>query len=437
MSSWEKTLERETEKSDRELPDEVASTIAKFIEDMSLDISTSRLYSYAFRLRIIAGMIPEKFLKPSEDDLRGVIRRIKARKVTWGSGQPHPPTENSIQMYLVSMKKFYTWMNHSEVPDNVKWIKLGTVRASRQVEPESLITKEEVNELIQACENPRDKAIFSALYDSGIRLGELLNMRINSVSFDQYGAVLNVPKGKTGFRRVRVVGDSIPYLRAWLEVHPKKNPSAPLFCNLSEDIRGRALTSADVYSIIRKVKRRAGITRRIHPHLFRHTRATILASRVTEAPLEAQMGWVHGSKQTRTYVHLSGRDQDNAILKAYGIEIKDVGKIEEERPRECPRCHQLSPGNSKYCLTCGLPLDVKTAIEWDEKIKQIEDAIMNSTVIPPEMKEFINGFKPEDRDKVYTATLKWVEASKEREERLVEEAVERVLARRTEEKNRS
>ena len=76
-------------------------------------------------------------------------------------------------------------------------------------------------------------------------------------------------------------------------------------------------------------------------------------------------------------------------------------------------------------------------MDYDEKVGKIENTIMNSTVIPPEMKEFISGFKPEDRDKVYTATLKWVEASKEREERLVEEAVERVLARRTEEKKKS
>jgi len=41
---------------------------------------------------------------------------------------------------------------------------------------------------------------------------------------------------------------------------------------------------------------RAGIKRRIYPHLFRHTRATILASRVTEGPLEAQMGGYMGKE---------------------------------------------------------------------------------------------------------------------------------------------
>ncbi|MCL4444688.1 MAG: site-specific integrase [Candidatus Thermoplasmatota archaeon] len=45
-----------------------------------------------------------------------------------------------------------------------------------------------------------------------------------------------------------------------------------------------------MYKFMRKGLQEAKIERRIYPHLFRHTRATILASGVTEAPLEAQMG---------------------------------------------------------------------------------------------------------------------------------------------------
>ncbi|MEM0132284.1 hypothetical protein [Acidiplasma sp.] len=74
----------------------------------------------------------------------------------------------------------------------------------------------------------------------------------------------------------------------------------------------------------------------------------ILASKVAEAPLESQMGWVHGSRQTRTYIHLSMRDQDNAILKAYGIKI-DENKIIEPMPKKCPRCNALNPEDAKYC----------------------------------------------------------------------------------------
>ena len=74
------------------------------------------------------------------------------------------------------------------------------------------------------------------------------------------------------------------------------NRAAWLFCGVSEGTSGEQLAKSDVYSILRKTKKRAGITKKIYPHLFRHTRATILASKVAEAPLESQMDWVHGSR---------------------------------------------------------------------------------------------------------------------------------------------
>ena len=58
----------------------------------------------------------------------------------------------------------------------------------------------------------------------------------------------------------------------------------------------QAMTYDAVHKELRKILKRAGIQRRIYPHLFRHTRASMLASRVAEAPLEAQMGWVPGTK---------------------------------------------------------------------------------------------------------------------------------------------
>ena len=442
---YEKELDREIKNLDkRGLPIKAVKTIKQFNEDLrmgSKPISAGRRYAYVIRLRKIAKMIPKKFLNPSERDLKLVMDEIKNTDVKWGSGPPHKPTEKTMQGYFMTLKKFYKWYlgKGKTYPECVEWIKLGDPHPSKEIEPESLISLEEVNKLIEACENPRDRAIFSTLYDSGVRLGELLHMKVNSVNFDKYGAILRVPQGKTGFRQVRVIGNSIPYLNQWLSVHPNRGKGeAPLFCNLSEGIRGRAMTPHDVYTMIKKVKKRAGITRRIYPHLYRHSYATRMASRVTEAPLEAQLGWVHGSDQTRTYVHLSMRDQDRAVLKGLGVQVEEEGtELKDDRFKTCPRCHQETPGNSLYCVVCGLPMDVKTAVDYDEKVKQIEDTIMNSSVIPPEMKEFINSFKPEDRDKAYTATLKWIEENAQREERLVEETVERILARRTNSKGES
>ena len=83
-------------------------------------------------------------------------------------------------------------------------------------------------------------------------------MKIKDFSFDYFGALLKVT-GKTRFRHVRIVGNSIAYLLAWLGNHPQKNDpdNAILFCSLLEKILGRNLTYADVYSILRKSAKRA------------------------------------------------------------------------------------------------------------------------------------------------------------------------------------
>jgi site-specific recombinase XerD len=359
--------------------EKIKGEIRKFVNDLKIkeNISEIRRINYIQRLRKVAEWIPDSFLDPGEKDIETVLEHLSSDDYTdW-----------TRDTYVTMLKKFYRWkLKH--LPDHIANLKIKVKENGKA--PDDLINKEEIKALVNNSKNARDRALFSVLYDSGCRIGEIINTRIKDLGFDEFGALLKVT-GKTGFRQVRIVGDSIAYLRAWLDNHPQKNNSnAFLFCNLSQRILGRNLTYADIYSIIRQTSRRAGIDRKIHPHLFRHTRATILASKVTEAPLESQMGWVHGSKQTRTYVHLSLRDQDNAILKAYGIKVNEDETIKEDRPKECPRCHALNPSDAQYCRNCWMPFDVKVALEMEEKEKKTIEAIEKSDVVDPLVKKMIN-----------------------------------------------
>ena len=108
----------------------------------------------------------------------------------------------------------------------------------------------------------------------------------------------------------------------------------------------------------------AGIKKRVHAHLFRHSRMTELANQITEAQQCAYAGWVMGSDMPRIYVHLSMRDLDDAILAANGI------KKSEERVSDvkiCARCTAHNQAVSKLCHRCMLPLDDKTAVEVEQR----------------------------------------------------------------------
>lgn len=125
-------------------------------------------------------------------------------------------------------------------------------------------------------------------------------MKIGDVVFDDYGALLRVNAEKyrkTRYWQIGIIGNSIADLKAWLGYH-LTDWTGLRGCSVAyrKEQAVSSLAKSDVYSILRKTKKRAGITKKIYPHLFRHTRATILASKVAEAPLESQMDWVHGSR---------------------------------------------------------------------------------------------------------------------------------------------
>ena len=84
------------------------------------------------------------------------------------------------------------------------------------------------------------------------------------------------------------------------------------------------------------------------------------------------MGWVIGSREAATYVHLSGRDTDDKIKELYGLKTEENKEIVNFKPIDCPRCHIINDAASKFCNGCGLGLDEKSIIEYD---KQKEKAI--------------------------------------------------------------
>ena len=58
------------------------------------------------------------------------------------------------------------------------------------------------------------------------------------------------------------------------------------------------------------------------------------------------------------YVHMSGRDVDDALLNLYGLKEKKAEE-EHDKPSRCPRCSEINPPNFKFCGKCGIALDQK------------------------------------------------------------------------------
>jgi ribosomal protein L40E len=194
-------------------------------------------------------------------------------------------------------------------------------------------------------------------------------------------------KGKTGSRRVIVVA-ATPYLQTWIQNHPLKNdPDAPLWVNLGTVNRFEAMSYPALAKILKVAAKRAGLGKKVHPHKLRHSRATFLASKLTEAQMNQVFGWKQGSDMPSIYVHLSGRDIDDALLGVYGLR-KVEDKEPKLKPKICPRCNVSNAFDARFCMKCGLALDVKAAQELEEA-RSKTDKIMDLLMKDAEFRELL------------------------------------------------
>ncbi|MGB2869016.1 MAG: tyrosine-type recombinase/integrase [Bacteroidota bacterium] len=326
--------------------------VRKFAEDCYSDgISHGRVQKYLFHLINVGRLKQKDFDVMDVDDVKGIVRQIELN--------PNYK-ENTKRDYRIAIKKFYKWLGNGTPLPCASWIKTGA-KHSKNILPEELLTESDVRDMVNASDNPRDKAFVFVLYESGCRIGELMNVKLKNVVFDKYGAQLIV-NGKTGSRRIRIIY-STDYLRYWIENHPNRSDlEAHLWVNLSNAHRGEPQQYAVMHKRLHAIARKAGVRKKVNFHNFRHSRATYLADKLTEAQLCEIFGWKLGSKMPATYVHLSGRNVDDALLRIHGLKEKG----EEERI-VCPRCSSDNDRISRYCAKCGLPFGIGFALKAEQE----------------------------------------------------------------------
>jgi len=348
-------------------------SILRLVETLlAKGISKQRAVKYINHLTVLARMTNKPFEQLGKEDVE--------KLVTWINTANY--TEHTKHDYKAILKKFYQWLRgcseeEGEYPEEVRWIK--TNFRHKRLLPEALLTVEEIKKLVEVTENQRDRSFILTHYESGCRIGETLSLRILNVCFDQYGAVLIVD-GKTGPRRVRVIA-AAPALASWLSIHPlRSDPNAPLWVGLGTVGRHQPLDYNGARALLRRLAKKTCLNKRLYSHLMRHTRATELANILTEAQMKEFLGWVQSSDMPSIYVHLSGRDVDNALLKAHGIVSNQQDNARMEITSiVCPRCKQKAGPEDQFCSVCGMILNLKTAVKLEEdrlRADQIMDMLM-------------------------------------------------------------
>jgi len=337
-------------------------------------LSISRVLRYLYDLSTLARLLEKDFDSVNIDDIKTTVMRFETEKLKNGKEMY---SESTREGFRITLKKFYNWQRKcedKEYPPEVKWIK--TRKVMKEKNPNDFLTEEDIKKLIEHAESHRNKALVSTLSDSGLRISELLNLRIKDVRFDEVGAVLHVKNAKhsgTGSRFVRVIFAS-PYLKEWFDLHPLRDDSES-YIFVTKD--GQRVKYPYVRGMLERLRKGAGIKKRVNPHNFRASKATWYAKhKVGDRNLMKIFGW-RSPNTAGYYVALADDEVDKVVL-----DVHQINREEREepllKPITCVACKQINAPTTKYCVACGFPLDEK--LREDTLARRRANFILNTVV---------------------------------------------------------
>ena len=207
---------------------------------------------------------------------------------------------------ISGLKSFFNYLVFEDYRKETPLELIEVPKTGRKL-PDTLAT-EEIDALISAIdlstpEGERNRAMLETLYSCGLRVSELVGLKISDLFFEE-GFIKITGKGNKQ-RFVPVGGSTIKYITSYLNlirVHytVQKGHEDTLFLNR----RGRQLTRAMVFTIIKDLAVKINLNKTISPHTFRHSFAThLLENGADLRSIQLMLG--HESiTTTEVYMHL-------------------------------------------------------------------------------------------------------------------------------------
>jgi integrase/recombinase XerD len=222
----------------------------------------------------------------------------------------------STQARVVSgIKSFFDFLMLEQLIAEDPAALLETPRLSRKLP--DVLNIEEINGLIAAIdaakpEGMRNKAILEVLYSCGLRVTELISLRISNVFPDaEFIKVI----GKGNKERIVPIGQSaLKYIKIYLEesrVHVPVQKGYEDFIFLNR--RGSGLSRISVFTLIKDLALKSGLKKSISPHTFRHSFATHLIEGGADLRAVQEMLGHSSITTTEIYTHLD-RDYLKGII---------------------------------------------------------------------------------------------------------------------------
>jgi integrase/recombinase XerC len=264
--------------------------------------------------------ITERGVKSLDKANRNVLRDYLSYLVDQGLAKGY------IAIKLSAIRSFFRYLVREEILPVNPVQETSSPKLDKRLP--SFLTTEEVTRLLEAPDSStplgqRDRAFMELLYASGLRVSELVSLDLEQVNLDTREIRV---WGKGSKERMVLMGE--PAARALTdyinegrpELMDKKKNSA-VFLNYN----GGRLSKRSVQSILEEYAQKAGIGKRVHPHMLRHTFATHLLDGGADLRVVQELLGHASLSSTQVYTHVSKSQAKKVYLSAHPM-AKEEGK---------------------------------------------------------------------------------------------------------------
>lgn len=233
--------------------------VDKLLKKLEIELKIKGYTKATIKTYLIHNAAFLKFV--NKDPLEVTTEDVKAYQASLTEKDPKPA---SIVLKLSAIKFFFNKvLKHKIINDEIEYPK------SQKKIPDAL-TKEEVQKLFLAVDNPKHKLLLEFMYGSGLRVGECVNFKIKDLNFDNHTA--KVMSGKGNKQRMIILSkDFVLKVKEYLD--KRDNKTDYLFPAKSLD---KPITVRMAQKVIDKTAEKAGFKKRVYCHILRSSFATHL-----------------------------------------------------------------------------------------------------------------------------------------------------------------
>ena len=247
--------------------------------------SPNSIRNYKSAMKSFLEIAEKKFSHPSELN-EAIIEKYVLWKV-----QKHKIGSSHQRMIIASIDKFYSSVYNRKL--NIKHL----YPARKSYSLPNYLTTDEVKKLIESVDNIKHRCIIKLLYGSGLRLSELLHLKVRDI--DSKSMIIHIKNSKGNKDRVVMLSEALlEELRTYFIKH---KPAEFLF----EGQSGGMYSSKSVQVIVKNAASKAGIKRQVTPHTLRHSFAIHLLESGTDIRFIQQLLGHESIKTTEKYTHIT------------------------------------------------------------------------------------------------------------------------------------